>query len=222
VMRGSRGRRQRSRRTRSIERRRPVEWQRRSIARGEWGCAGERPRARAAATAARQHNARRRPGARNGRTRGGALPALPEVPYRHSHGHTRHGKAWGRSAHRGSNHRSRNRSSRLSTGTESRRKRRQTPPHNRVGRAGCPESRPQSSRHEASPMSHSPSDLSRIVEVYSDWPSKTRASAAQRTYFQSNLAYLESLLQLKSAHVQIEGLLLSGSLNGSSEPRGRR
>ena len=44
---------------------------------------------------------------------------------------------------------------------------------------------------------------------------------AQRTYFQSNLAYLESLLQLKSAQVQIEGLLLSNSLNGSSGQQGR-
>jgi cobalt-zinc-cadmium efflux system outer membrane protein len=44
---------------------------------------------------------------------------------------------------------------------------------------------------------------------------------AQRTYFQSNLAYLESLLQLKSAQVQIEGLLLNESLNGSSEQRGK-
>jgi outer membrane protein, heavy metal efflux system len=35
---------------------------------------------------------------------------------------------------------------------------------------------------------------------------------AQRTYFRSNLAYLESLLQLRSAQVEIEGLLLSGSL----------
>jgi cobalt-zinc-cadmium efflux system outer membrane protein len=42
---------------------------------------------------------------------------------------------------------------------------------------------------------------------------------AQRTYFQSNLAYLESLLELKSARAQIEGLLLTGSLNGSPEPR---
>lgn len=42
----------------------------------------------------------------------------------------------------------------------------------------------------------------------------------QRTYFQSNLAYLESLLQLKSAQVQIEGLLLSDSLNGPSEQPG--
>jgi len=40
---------------------------------------------------------------------------------------------------------------------------------------------------------------------------------AQRTYFQSNLSYLESLLQLKSAQVQIEGLLLSESLTGYSE-----
>jgi len=40
---------------------------------------------------------------------------------------------------------------------------------------------------------------------------------AQRTYFQSNLAYMESLLRLKSAQVQIEGLLLSESLNDSSE-----
>lgn len=39
----------------------------------------------------------------------------------------------------------------------------------------------------------------------------------QRTYFQSNLAYLESLLQLKSAHAQIEGLLLSESLNTSEK-----
>lgn len=44
---------------------------------------------------------------------------------------------------------------------------------------------------------------------------------AQRTYFQSNLAYLESLLQLKSAQVQIEGLLLNESLNGSSGQRGK-
>ncbi|MCL4202635.1 MAG: TolC family protein [Pirellulaceae bacterium] len=35
----------------------------------------------------------------------------------------------------------------------------------------------------------------------------------QRTYFQSNLAYLDSLLELKSARVQIEGLLLSDSLS---------
>ncbi len=44
---------------------------------------------------------------------------------------------------------------------------------------------------------------------------------AQRTYFQSNLAYLESLLQLKSAQVQIEGLLLNESLSDSSEQRGK-
>lgn len=44
---------------------------------------------------------------------------------------------------------------------------------------------------------------------------------AQRTYFQSNLAYLEALLQLKSAHAQIDGLLLNESLNGSSEQRGK-
>ena len=43
---------------------------------------------------------------------------------------------------------------------------------------------------------------------------------AQRTYFQSNLAYLESLLQLQSAEAQIRGLLLSESLSGSSERRG--
>lgn len=42
----------------------------------------------------------------------------------------------------------------------------------------------------------------------------------QRTYFQSNLAYLESLLQLKSAQAEIEGLLLSDSLNGSSAQPG--
>ena len=40
---------------------------------------------------------------------------------------------------------------------------------------------------------------------------------AQRTYFQSNLAYLESLLELRSAKAQIEGLLLSGSLDGSGQ-----
>ena len=40
---------------------------------------------------------------------------------------------------------------------------------------------------------------------------------AQRTYFQSNLAYLESLLRLKLAEAQVEGLLLGGSLNGPSE-----
>ena len=40
---------------------------------------------------------------------------------------------------------------------------------------------------------------------------------AQRTYFQSNLAYLDSLLKLKSARVQIEGLLLSDSLSVSSD-----
>ena len=45
---------------------------------------------------------------------------------------------------------------------------------------------------------------------------------AQRTYFQSNLAYLESLLQLKTAQARIEGLLLSESLSDSSEQRGRR
>jgi cobalt-zinc-cadmium efflux system outer membrane protein len=44
---------------------------------------------------------------------------------------------------------------------------------------------------------------------------------AQRTYFQSNLAYLESLLQLKSAQARIEGLLLNESLNGSSEEPGK-
>jgi outer membrane protein TolC len=43
----------------------------------------------------------------------------------------------------------------------------------------------------------------------------------QRTYFESNLAYLESLSQLKSAHAQIEGLLLNESLDGSSGQRGR-
>ncbi len=37
---------------------------------------------------------------------------------------------------------------------------------------------------------------------------------AQRTYFQSNLAYLESLFQLKSAQAQIDGLLLNQSLSG--------
>ena len=37
---------------------------------------------------------------------------------------------------------------------------------------------------------------------------------AQRTYFQSNLAYLESLLQLRQAHAEIEGLLLSNSFEG--------
>lgn len=40
---------------------------------------------------------------------------------------------------------------------------------------------------------------------------------AQRTYFQSNLDYLQALLQLKSAEVQIEGLLLGESL-GSAQP----
>jgi cobalt-zinc-cadmium efflux system outer membrane protein len=40
---------------------------------------------------------------------------------------------------------------------------------------------------------------------------------AQRTYFQSNLAYLDSLLELKSARVQIEGLLLSDSLSAPAD-----
>ncbi len=35
---------------------------------------------------------------------------------------------------------------------------------------------------------------------------------AQRTYFETNLAYLTSLEQLWSAHVEIESLLLTGSL----------
>jgi len=43
---------------------------------------------------------------------------------------------------------------------------------------------------------------------------------AQRTFFQSNLAYLESLLRSKSTQVQIEGLLLKQSLNGSASQRG--
>lgn len=36
---------------------------------------------------------------------------------------------------------------------------------------------------------------------------------AQRTYFETNLAYLTSLEQLWAAHVEIESLLLTGSLN---------
>ena len=43
---------------------------------------------------------------------------------------------------------------------------------------------------------------------------------AQRTYFQSNLDYLESLFQAKSARSQIDGCLLSESLAGSSEQPG--
>jgi cobalt-zinc-cadmium efflux system outer membrane protein len=42
---------------------------------------------------------------------------------------------------------------------------------------------------------------------------------AQRTYFQSNLAYLESLLELKSAHAEVEGLLLNESLGSISGQR---
>jgi cobalt-zinc-cadmium efflux system outer membrane protein len=45
---------------------------------------------------------------------------------------------------------------------------------------------------------------------------------AQRTYFQSNLAYLDSLLELKSARVQIEGLLLSNSLSVPAAQEERR
>ena len=37
---------------------------------------------------------------------------------------------------------------------------------------------------------------------------------AQRTFFQSNLAYLESLRQLRSAAAEIDGLLLGNSLEG--------
>jgi len=41
---------------------------------------------------------------------------------------------------------------------------------------------------------------------------------AQRTYFRVNLAYLESLRQWRVGHVAIEGLLLSGGLNGVGRP----
>lgn len=42
---------------------------------------------------------------------------------------------------------------------------------------------------------------------------------AQRTYFETNLAYLTSLEQLWAAHVEIESLLLTGSLNApKSDP----
>ncbi len=40
---------------------------------------------------------------------------------------------------------------------------------------------------------------------------------AQRTYFQSTLAYLESLFQLKSAQAQIDGMLVNQSLSVSSD-----
>ena len=39
---------------------------------------------------------------------------------------------------------------------------------------------------------------------------------AQRTYFQANLSYLESLLQLRLSAVSIEGLLVSDGLQGAS------
>lgn len=39
---------------------------------------------------------------------------------------------------------------------------------------------------------------------------------AQRTYFQTNLAYLDALQNLRASQVAIDGLLLTGSLQGSS------
>jgi cobalt-zinc-cadmium efflux system outer membrane protein len=43
---------------------------------------------------------------------------------------------------------------------------------------------------------------------------------AQRTYFQSNLAYLEALLDLQSARARIDGLVLSGSLGETPSGEG--
>jgi cobalt-zinc-cadmium efflux system outer membrane protein len=45
---------------------------------------------------------------------------------------------------------------------------------------------------------------------------------AQRTYFQVNLAYLESLLEAQTKAVQIEGLLLSGGLGEMLQDEGLR
>jgi len=42
---------------------------------------------------------------------------------------------------------------------------------------------------------------------------------AQRTYFQVNLAYLESLLELQASRVMIDGLLLSGGLERAPDGR---
>jgi len=38
---------------------------------------------------------------------------------------------------------------------------------------------------------------------------------AQRTYFQTNLSYLTSLVELRRSEAIIQGLLLSGSLDSS-------
>jgi cobalt-zinc-cadmium efflux system outer membrane protein len=43
---------------------------------------------------------------------------------------------------------------------------------------------------------------------------------AQRTYFQTNLAYLDALRDLRSATTSLEGNLLSDSLQGSDPPGG--
>lgn len=41
---------------------------------------------------------------------------------------------------------------------------------------------------------------------------------AQRTYFQTNLAYLDALQELRESSIAIEGLLLTNSLSVSSSP----
>jgi outer membrane protein, heavy metal efflux system len=43
---------------------------------------------------------------------------------------------------------------------------------------------------------------------------------SQRTYFQANLAYLESLRQLRASAVTLEGLLLSGGLQSAQDSNG--
>lgn len=42
----------------------------------------------------------------------------------------------------------------------------------------------------------------------------------QRTFFQTQLSYLEALRSLRISEIEIEGLLLSGSLDSAANPSG--
>ncbi len=74
-------------------------------------------------------------------------------------------------------------------------------------------SRNQVERYEQNILPDAQSSLDLVNEAYKQGEySFLNLLTAQRTYFQTNLAYLEALCQLQQSTVEINGFLLHGSL----------
>lgn len=73
-------------------------------------------------------------------------------------------------------------------------------------------------RYEKDILPDAQSSLDLVNEAYKQGEFNFLARlTAQRTYFQANLAYLDSLLQLRESSIEIDGMLLRGNLQSGDQ-----